>query len=312
MRLIRGLTHLEPLQHGCVLTIGNFDGVHLGHRAVIDKLAEQGRLLNLPVVVMTFEPQPLEYFLMNNAPSRLTRLREKVIQFTTLPIDNLLILNFNRQFANYDAERFISQVLVQKLNVKLVVVGDDFHFGKARRGNFALLREYGKRFGFRVENTQSYQIQGHRVSSTLIRDALGEGHLKLAEKWLGRSYSICGRVVHGNKLGREIGFPTANIQLSRKNTPVSGVFAVSMTGILPHTLFGVANVGTRPTIDGGDDVVLEVHLFDFTKEIYGKYVEIHFKHKIRDELRFDSLAQLKQQIEQDILVAQQFFAKSTR
>jgi riboflavin kinase/FMN adenylyltransferase len=199
-------------------------------------------------------------------------------------------------------------VLVKKLNVKLVVVGDDFHFGKTRRGNFALLREYGKRFGFRVENTQSYQVQGHRVSSTLIRDALGEGHLKLAEKWLGRSYSICGRVVHGNKLGREIGFPTANIQLGRKNTPVSGVFAVTMTGINQQKIAGVANVGTRPTINGGTNVVLEVHLFDFNKEIYGKYVEIHFKHKIRDEVRFESLEQLKHQIAQDVLEAKRFFA----
>lgn len=307
MRVIRGLTHLEPLQQGCVLTIGNFDGVHLGHRAVIEKLAEQGRLLNLPVVVMSFEPQPLEYFLASNVPSRLTRLREKVIQFATLPIDNLLILRFNRQFANYDAEDFISQVLVEKLNVKLVVVGDDFHFGKTRRGNFALLREYGKRFGFRVENTQSYQVQGHRVSSTLIRDALGDGHLKWAKKWLGRSYSICGRVVHGNKLGREIGFPTANIQLGRKNTPVSGVFAVTMTGINQQKIAGVANVGTRPTVKGGTNVVLEVHLFDFNKEIYGKYVEIHFKHKIRDEVRFESLAQLKHQIAEDVLEAKRFF-----
>ncbi len=310
MRLIRGLTHLEPLQHGCVLTIGNFDGVHLGHRAVIEKLAEQGQLLKLPVVVMSFEPQPLEYFLASNVPPRLTRLREKVIQFASLPIDNVLILRFNRQFADYDAEDFISQVLVQKLNVKLLVVGDDFHFGKTRRGNFALLREYGKRFGFRVENTQSFQVQGHRVSSTLIRDALGEGQLKLVEKWLGRSYSICGRVVHGNKLGREIGFPTANIQLRRKNTPLSGVFAVTMTGINQQKITGVANVGTRPTLNGDAKVVLEVHLFDFKKEIYGHYVEIHFKHKIRDEIRFESLAELKRQIAQDVIAAQHFFAKT--
>jgi len=309
MRLIRGLTHLEPLQQGCVLTIGNFDGVHLGHRAVIEKLAQQGQLLNLPVVVMSFEPQPLEYFSQQNAPSRLTRLREKIIQFLTLPIDNVLILSFNQPFSNYDAEEFVSHVLVEKLNVKHLVVGDDFHFGKARRGNFALLRDYGKQFGFKVENTQSYQVQGIRVSSTLIRDALGEGNLKLAEKLLGRAYSICGRVTHGNKIGRTLGFPTANIQLFRKNTPINGVFAVTMTGIAHQTLHGVANVGVRPTVSGEAKVVLEVHLFDFNQDIYGCTVEVHFKHKIRDETRFSSLAQLTTQIEKDVSAAQLFFAR---
>lgn len=307
MRLIRGLTHTMPLERGCVLTIGNFDGLHLGHKAVIEKLAQQGKFLNLPVVVMSFEPQPLEYFLANNAPSRLTRLREKVIQFAGLPIDNVLILRFNREFANCDAEDFIEQVLFKKLNVKHLVIGDDFHFGKARRGNFAMLREKGKQFGFKVENTQSYQVQGLRVSSTLIRDALGEGDLKLAEKLLGRFYSICGRVSHGDQRGRMIGFPTANIQLFRKNTPINGVFAVTMTGVNQCELQGVANVGTRPTVDGGAKAVLEVHLFDFNKEIYGRYVEVHFKHKIRDEVRFESVEQLKSQIEKDVNQATAFF-----
>lgn len=309
MHVIRGLAHTIPLEQGCVLTIGNFDGLHLGHKAVIEKVAEQGKLLGLPVVVVIFEPQPLEYFLGANAPSRLTRLREKVIQFNQLPVDHLLVLRFNRAFANVDAEDFIEQILVKKLNVKHLVIGDDFHFGKARRGNFAMLREKGKQFGFKVENTQSYQVQGLRVSSTVIRDALGEGNLKLAAKLLGRSYSICGRVAHGNKLGRTLGFPTANIQLLRKNTPINGVFAVTMTGVSDHKLQGVANVGTRPTVDGSAKVILEVHLFDFNKEIYGHYVEVHFKHKIRDEIRFESVAQLKSQIEQDVIEAKAFFEK---
>jgi riboflavin kinase/FMN adenylyltransferase len=309
MHIIRGLAHTIPLEQGCVLTIGNFDGLHLGHKAVIEKLAEQGTLLGLPVVVIIFEPQPLEYFLASNAPSRLTRLREKVIQFGVLPVDYLLVLHFNRQFANVDAEDFIEQVLVKKLNIKHLVIGDDFHFGKARRGNFAMLREKGGLFGFKVENTQSYQVQGLRVSSTLIRDALGEGNLRLAAKLLGRSYSICGRVAHGNKLGRTLGFPTANIQLLRKNTPINGVFAVTMTGVSHRELHGVANVGTRPTVDGSAKVILEVHLFDFNKEIYGHYVEVHFKLKIRDEIRFESVAQLKSQIENDVIAAKAFFEK---
>lgn len=303
MRLIRGLSHLEPLSNGCVLTIGNFDGLHLGHKAVIRKLAERGATLALPVVAMTFEPQPLEYFLGANAPSRLMRLREKVIRFSKLPVDDLLILRFNQRFADYDAEQFIEEVLVKKLNIKHLVIGDDFHFGKARRGNFAMLKDKGKIFGFDVEDTGSYQIEGLRVSSTLIRDALGGGDLALAEKMLGCCYSVCGRVAHGDKRGRTIGYPTANIQMFRKNTPVNGVFAVTMTGIDGREFEGVANVGTRPTVDGGSKVILEVHLFDFNKEIYGRYVEVHFKQKIRDEMRFQSLDELKAQIVKDAVEA---------
>ena len=307
MRLIRGLSHLEPFENGCVLTIGNFDGLHLGHRTVIKKLAERGERLGLPVVIMVFEPQPLEYFLGDNSPSRLMRLREKVIEFAKLPVDNLLIVRFNRYFANCDAEQFIDDILIKKLNVKHLVIGDDFHFGKARRGNFALLKEKGKRYGFSVEDTGSYQVAGLRISSTLIRDALGEGDLAQAEKLLGRCYSVCGRVAHGDKRGRTLGYPTANIRMFRKNTPVNGVFAVTMTGIDGLEFEGVANVGTRPTFDGGSKVVLETHLFDFDKEIYGRYVEVHFKQKIRDEVRFESLEHLQAQIVKDVAETKRFF-----
>lgn len=307
MRLIRGLSHLEPVKNGCVLTIGNFDGLHLGHREVIKKLAERGAALDLPVIIMIFEPQPLEYFLGENAPSRLMRLREKVIQFSKLPVDDLLILRFNQYFANYDAEQFIEDVLIKKLNVKHLVVGDDFHFGKARRGNFAMLKDKGKVFGFDVEDTGSYQLAGLRVSSTLIRDALGAGDLALAERLLGHCYSVCGRVVHGDKRGRTIGYPTANIKMFRRNAPVDGVFAVTMTGIDGMEYEGVANVGTRPTVNGSK-VILETHLFDFEKEIYGRYVEVHFKQKIRDEIRFQSLEQLKVQIVKDVAKAKKIFA----
>lgn len=309
MQLIRGLAHLEPLQKGCVLTIGNFDGLHLGHRAVIEKLSQHGEALKLPVVVVLFEPQPLEYFLGENAPSRLTRLREKAIQFAQLPVDQLLVLGFNRHLANYRAEDFIKDILVDKLNVKYLVIGDDFHFGKARRGNFAMLKEAGQQYGFEVEDTQSLQLEDMRISSTLIRDALGDGDLKLAAKMLGRDYSVCGRVAHGDKRGRTLGFPTANIEMFRKNTPLVGVYAVTMTGIDDKEYQGVANVGTRPTVDGSARVVLETHLFDFNREIYGAYVEVHFKHKIRDEMRFESLQQLKQQIDHDVLRAKQIFAE---
>ncbi len=309
MRLIRGLSHLEPLNNGCVLTIGNFDGLHLGHKAVINKLAERGKLLGLPVVAMIFEPQPLEFFLGKKAPSRLMRLREKVIQFAKLPVDDLLILRFNQHFANCDAVQFIEDVLVKKLNVKHLVVGDDFHFGKDRRGTTQMLKEKGKIFGFDVEGTGSFQVAGLRVSSTVIRNALGEGDLALAKRLLGCCYSVCGRVAHGDKRGRTIGYPTANIQMFRKNTPINGVFAVTMTGIDGREFQGVANVGTRPTVDGGAKVVLETHLFDFDSEIYGRYVEVHFKQKIRAEMRFQSLDGLKAQILKDVAEAKKIFAE---
>jgi len=305
MRLIRGLTHLEPLPNGCVLSIGNFDGVHTGHKKVIDKLAAQGKAMGLPVVIMMFEPQPLEFFLGENAPSRLTRLREKVIQFKSLPVDNLVIIKFNQTTADYPAESFIKNLLVDKLNVKHLVIGDDFHFGKARRGNFAMLKQKGQEYGFKVETTDSFFVNQHRVSSTLIRDALGGGDLSKAKHMLGRDYSVCGRVAHGHKRGRTIGFPTANVQMFRRNTPITGVYAVTMTGIDNRVIRGIANVGTRPTVDGGKKVILETHLFDFNQDIYGYYVEVVFKKKIRDEVRFNSLNELKIQIEKDIIIAKQ-------
>ncbi len=308
MRLIRGTRHLKPLPDGCVLSIGNFDGVHLGHQAVIEKLAEQGGRLGLPVLLTVFEPQPLEFFLQDNAPSRLTRLREKIIQLAKLPVDGVLIMRFDQQFADCDPERFIQEVLVDVLRIRYLVVGDDFHFGKARRGNFALLEEQGQRFGFHVEDTLSYQVAGHRVSSTLIRDALGAGDLAQAEQLLGRPYSVCGRVVHGEKRGRQLGFPTANIQMQRKNTPIEGVFAVTMTGIDGRVFAGVANVGVRPTLGNASRVLLETHLFDFDKEIYDHYVEVHFREKIRSEQQFRSVDELKAQIAQDVARARTILA----
>ncbi len=307
MRLIRGFNQLEPLRNGCVATIGNFDGLHLGHQRVIEHLAEQGRRLNLPTLVMVFEPQPLEYFLGDHAPSRLTRLREKAIQFAKLPVDELLVLPFSRTLADYDAEQFIQDILLKKLNIKHLAIGDDFHFGKARRGNFALLQHRGAEFGFTVESTDSFELNGLRISSTLIRDALGEGDLVQAHTLLGRDYSVCGRVAHGDKRGRELGFPTANLQMFRKNTPLVGVFAVTMTGLDGRILHGVANLGNRPTFDGGAQAVLETHLFDFNQDIYGRYVEVHFKTKLRDEVRFESLDALKTQIKRDVAFAKDYF-----
>jgi riboflavin kinase/FMN adenylyltransferase len=308
MRLIRGFSHQStPFATGCVLTIGNFDGVHLGHRAVIETLAARGRELNLPTAIMLFEPQPAEYFLADNAPSRLMRLREKILALNKLPVDNVVIVHFNRTLANYEPEQFIEQILVSKLNVKHLVIGDDFHFGKARRGNFNLLREHGKLFCFSVEKSTSYRLGDLRVSSTLIRDALNADDLLQARQFLGQDYSICGRVAQGDKLGRTLGFPTANIKMLRRNTPIHGVFAVTMTGIDNREFQGVANVGVRPTIDGNHKVILETHLFNFDQDIYGRYVSVQFKQKLRDEMRFNSLEQLQMQIRHDVAAAKAFF-----
>lgn len=303
------MTHLEPLQQGCLLTIGNFDGVHLGHQAVICKLAQQAKCLNLPVVVMIFEPQPLEYFLKIDAPARLTRLREKVLRFKQLPVDSLLVLKFNQYLANLEAEDFVQSILIDKLNVKHLVVGDDFHFGKARRGNFELLKATGQHCGFGVENTHSALSEGLRISSTAIRQALGQADFAQATRLLGRPYSICGRVVVGEQLGRTLGFPTANVRLFRKNTPLSGVFAVEVSGVRERRLQGVANLGTRPTITGDAKVTLETHLFDFDDNCYGQTVEVQFMKKLRDEYSFASLDALKTQIAKDVLAAKAFFAE---
>ncbi|MBT3507084.1 MAG: bifunctional riboflavin kinase/FAD synthetase [Methylococcales bacterium] len=302
MRLIRGLSHSRTFPEGCVLTIGNFDGVHLGHQAVISGLAQEGVKLGLPVVIMLFEPQPLEYFQGDNGPARITRLREKILQLKRLPVDGVYVLRFSRILADWEPECFIQEVLCNRLNVKYLVVGDDFHFGKARRGTFSLLKACGQEMGFDVCDTQPFLIKGKRVSSTLIRDALAKEDLDSAALFLGRSFSVCGRVVHGDKRGRTLGFPTANIEMFRKIPPLFGVFAITLTGLHGQAFCGVANVGSRPTVSGRG-LLLEVHLFDFDEDIYGRYVEVHFKKKIRDEKHFQSLEELKLQIREDVSVA---------
>lgn len=308
MELVRGLKRLRLPASGCVATIGNFDGVHLGHRAVIENLARQGMRMGLPTVVVLFEPQPLEFFNPAEAPPRLTRLREKLVLLAGLPVDKVLLLRFDRTLATTAPEVFIRDVLLDGLRVKYLVVGDDFRFGEGRRGNFALLRETGAKAGFEVCDTASVQFDGERVSSTLIRDALAAGDLARAAALLGRPYSVCGRIGRGAMLGRRIGFPTANIAMLRKNTPLLGVFAVTMTGIAGHPLPGVANVGFRPTVDGSRSVQLEAHLFDFAEDIYGRLAEVHFHRKLRDEKRFDGLQALTEQIEKDAQAARAYFA----
>ncbi|MCG3731545.1 bifunctional riboflavin kinase/FAD synthetase [Vibrio cincinnatiensis] len=298
MELIRGIHNIKPHHHGCVLTIGNFDGVHLGHQKVLSQVSKQAKQLNLPSVVMTFEPQPMELFLKERAPARLTRLRDKFVQLGKLGLDRLLCVNFNHHFANLDAQAFIRDLLVTQLGVKFLVVGDDFCFGQGRKGDFAMLRQAGKQYGFEVVNTHSFCVEHARVSSTLIREALAVDDLSLAASMLGRDYSISGRVSHGRKLGRTIGFPTANIPLKRCVSPVSGVYVVQAYGLGEQPIGGVANIGQRPTVNGIRQQ-LEVHLFNFQGNLYGKQLEVALLHKLRDERKFESFDALKQQIELD-------------
>jgi len=306
MELIRGLHNLRPRHRGCVATIGNFDGVHLGHQAVLGRLSEKGAELCLPTAVITFEPQPQEYFAPDRAPARLTRFREKMQALHRFSVDRVLCLRFDRKLATLPAEQFIRQVLIDGLAVRYLVVGDDFRFGERRAGDFAMLQAAGREHGFQVVNMHTFALAGERVSSTRIREALGTGDLDTAEQLLGRPYRLCGRVAHGHKRGRTIGFPTANIQLHRRNAPVTGVYAVEMFGLEGEPVAGVANVGRRPTVCG-EQLLLEVHLFDFDGDLYGRHVQVDLRRKLREEQRFDSFELLRRQIELDVAAARAFF-----
>ncbi len=307
MRLALGLHSSELPEAGCVATIGNFDGVHLGHRKVIERLATEGQRLGLPVCVVLFEPQPREFFAPEQAPPRLMRLRDKIDRLSELPVDHVLILRFNPKLAAMSPEAFIEEILIQSLKVRFLVIGDDFRFGRKREGDYGLLVETGRRRGFEVADTHTVLAGGERISSTLIREALLQGDLDRARELLGKPYEVCGRIIHGQKRGRTFGFPTANLLMQRKNTPVRGVFAVTMRGLGPTPIPGVANVGSRPTVTGDPTMLLETHLLDFSGDLYGRRVEVEFHARLRDERRFDGIPELKAQIEMDIQAARAFF-----
>ncbi|MGE5242157.1 MAG: bifunctional riboflavin kinase/FAD synthetase [Bacteroidota bacterium] len=306
MELIRGWHNLRPQHRGCVATIGNFDGVHLGHQAVIGQLAEKAQELGLPTQVILFEPQPQEFFHPDAAVPRLTRLREKLQALRRFSVDRVLCLRFDSRFAAMEPEEFIRRILIDGLGVRYLVVGDDFRFGHKRRGDFDMLAAAGAKHGFQVVNMHTVTIDAERVSSTRIRATLAAGDLATAEKLLGRPYRMCGRVAHGDKLGRTLGFPTANIHLHRKATPITGIFAVEVFGLRIEPVPGAANVGTRPTV-GGTRTLLEVHLLDFHEDIYGEQVQVNFLRKFRDEKRFDSLDELRRWITRDVEDVRAFF-----
>lgn len=297
MEFIRNFSQLRPRHQGCVATIGNFDGVHLGHQTVLQQLATKAKALQLPTVVIIFEPQPQEFFA--KAPARLTRLREKLMAMRHYGVDKVFCLHFNNKLSALSAQAFIQEILIDGLGIKHLVIGDDFRFGQKRQGNFTMLQQAGKQNGFTVESQNTFILGKERVSSTRVRQALMQGELSTARELLGRPYSMYGRVRHGQKIGRTMGFPTANIFLHRQVSPLNGVFAVTLHGVTEKPLAGVANLGTRPTIDGVR-FLLEVHLFNFDKTIYGHYVEVEFIRKIRNEQKFASFDALKAQIQKDV------------
>jgi len=321
MEIIRGLHNLRRFSRGCVATIGSFDGVHKGHQHLFLCLLEKSKEFGLPAVVITFEPQPQEFFNPQGSPARLTRFRDKVEVIADNGIDFLLTISFNAEFSRIPAQQFIQQILVQQLQLKYLQVGDDFVFGKDRKGNFDLLKQNGEKFGFEVEKTGTVILNNERVSSTRIRQALETGDMELAGELLGRPYWMSGHVQHGDKRGRTIGFPTANIPLHRRTPAVSGVFVIRMWGKSigqckdrmnnndRHGINGIANIGFRPTVDGKKGL-LEVHLFDFEGDLYGKLVHIDFLRKIRSERKFESFDALKLQIEKDVIEARHFFIRT--
>jgi riboflavin kinase/FMN adenylyltransferase len=302
MQLVRGLHNLRPEHRGCVATIGNFDGVHRGHQAILARLRERGQALGLPTCVVIFEPQPREYFAPDTAPARLARLRDKVELLAAEGIDRVLCLAFNQRLSKLSADAFVKAILVDGLGVRHLEVGDDFRFGCDRAGDFAFLIEAGKQYGFTVEAANTVIQDGLRVSSTEVRKALCEGNFELAEHLLGRPYSITGRVLHGQKLARQLGTPTANIQLKRRRVPLSGVYLASIE-IDGKAWPGVGNIGVRPTVAGDGRPHLEIHLLDFAGDLYGRRLTVEFHHKLREEQRFASLEALKSAIDADIAAA---------
>ncbi len=304
MEFIRSLIKLRPQHRGCVATIGNFDGVHIGHQALLRQLITRAQTAHLPATVLLFEPQPQEFFNPTTAPVRLTRLREKLPLIAELKIDRTLCIRFNTEFSQLTASQFIQDILIQRLNIQHLTIGPDFRFGQAQQGNFNTLQTAGQHFNFTTEVSDTILIDGERVSSTRLRHALALGDLTTAHRLLGRAYHLWGRVSPGQQRGRTLGFPTANVPLHRPSSPLSGVFAVQvhLPNLTKTALPGIANLGIRPTI-GGKQPLLEVHLFDFHTSIYHQPIQVTFLQKIRDEQHFPSLYALQHQIQQDVHLA---------
>ena len=309
MELIRGLSNLKPRHRGTVASIGNFDGMHLGHRAVLRDLKARSKEVGAPSTVILFEPQPQEYFAKDKAPVRLTRFMEKWPLLQTTGVDQVLCLQFGRALAGMPAEEFVQRVLVQGLGVRHLVVGDDFRFGKDRGGDFGLLKQAGATAGFTVADTASLLADGERVSSTRIRALLMEGQMEHAARLLARPFGLTGRVIHGERLGRDLGFPTVNLALKRRTPPLSGIFAARVLGIPGGPRDAAAYIGKRSAA-GGDHWVLEAHLPGYSGDLYGCRLEVQFLQRLREDRHFDSLDALRVQMQQDVAAASAWLAKN--
>jgi riboflavin kinase/FMN adenylyltransferase len=282
------------------VTIGNFDGIHLGHQAMLARLTARAASVGALPAVLTFEPHPREIFTPESAPTRLTSLREKLEILRGLGVAHVHVCRFTKPFAALSPEEFVQRILVQGLNARYVLVGDDFRFGAKRAGDFSLLQKLGQSHGFETEALHTVEAAGQRASSTAVREALSEGDMAMAAQLLGRPYSISGRVVGGDQLGRKIGYPTANIQLKHNKPPVKGIFAVRVQGLAAGADWpGVASLGTRPTVHANGRPTLEVHLFNFNQSIYRQHLRVEFLHKLRDEAKFPDLETLIAQIDLD-------------
>ncbi len=304
MQILRGLT--SPDKQPVALTIGNFDGVHLGHQALLENLQRTALERGLMTAAIVFEPHPREFFTPELAPARLSNLREKLERFAALGLQRVHVCRFDERLAQTSATDFID-ALYTELAAKHVLIGDDFRFGNARGGDFALMEKLGAQQGVTVKSMNSVLQDGVRISSTAVRMALAEGNLRLAQRYLGRPYSISGHVEHGEKVGRKLGYPTANIQLKHNRAPLTGVFVVRVRIENGAMCEGVASLGVRPTVAQNGKPVLEVHLFDFAREIYGKHLHVDFLHKLRDEMKFSGLESLTQQIALDVGQAKDWF-----
>ncbi len=309
MKLLRGVQHPAEFDKGVVATIGNFDGVHLGHQNLIKSLRKKADEMKLPLVLILFEPQPREYFQKTGSPARLSSLREKLDMLKSCRVDYVYCIKFDDTLAKTTASKFATHYLFSILKVRFLLVGEDFRFGMNRAGDIQLLKNLGDEYSCQVDTCSDFFIKNEKVSSTKIREALKQGTLDLASQYLGRTYSLCGRVIRGDGRGRQWGIPTANLSLHRLSLPLSGVFVVQVL-IGNELVQGVANIGKRPTVDGTKNI-LEVHLLDFDKSIYGEMVQVFFLHKLRDEAKFTSVDALITQIQLDIAAAK-LFLKNAR
>jgi riboflavin kinase/FMN adenylyltransferase len=315
MKVFRGLPN-DRARAPCALTIGNFDGVHLGHQALLARVCTAAAQLGLEAAVMTFEPHPREFFAermgdLTKAPRRIANLRDKLASLDKAGIDRVIVEHFNAHFASMSPREFTERVLVQGLHVKWLMVGDDFCYGAKRAGNVAMLIEAGKEHGFHVETLPTVMHGTTRISSSAVRAALHDGDFDAAKALLGHAYAISGHVIHGQKLGRTLGFPTLNLRVAHRPA-LSGIFVVQVHGLGPQPLPAVASLGVRPTVDDSGRVLLEVHLFDYDKACYGKLVRVEFLEKLRDEEKYSDLATLTAAITRDGEQAHAWFAHATR